>query len=120
MGGTVLCETRPGNAGPASPIGRRMTSLAKTILRLVDEGQFIVGVHADRVMEERRVAPWEVEVAMSEPRLLVERPGAKPHPEIEVAGTLSDGSPCKLCWSLVRPEGPAKLVTLHFLDHRSR
>ena len=93
-----------------------MTHLAKTILRLIESGDWLLGTHADNALDDRGVAEWEVDVAMDGARLLAERPSAHPHPEVEFSGTLSDGTPCKLVWSLLKPGGPAKLVTLHFYD----
>ena len=93
-----------------------MTHLAKTILRLIESGRISVGVHMQRMLDDRKLEAWHLEQATADGRLIAERPSAKPNPAIELTSTLPDCTPCKIVWSLVDPPGLAKLVTLHFYD----
>ena len=90
-----------------------MTRLANTILELVQNGLWTVSVHAQNKLDERKVADWQVAAATDDGDLLVERPGGRPNPVIELDIALADGTPCKAVWALL-PHGEAKLVTVHF------
>ncbi len=48
--------------------------------------------------------------------LIVERTDAMPNPAIEVREARPDGTEFKAVWSLPRPSGVAKLVTVHVFD----
>jgi hypothetical protein len=45
-----------------------------------------------------------------------EWPKARPNPGVEVLEVLPDGTECKAVWSLLKRDGVAKLVTVHFFD----
>ena len=93
-----------------------MGDLHKRICSLVEEGRYVIGLHASERLEERGIMEWQAVVGLDEGKLLVERPRAKPNPVIEVREVLPDGTEFKAVWSHLKQTGVAKLVTVHFFD----
>ncbi|MGD0092150.1 MAG: DUF4258 domain-containing protein [Planctomycetota bacterium] len=88
------------------------------IRQLVAEGKYIVGEHASERLDERGIMEWQAVDGLGDGELIVERPGAKPNPVVEVREYLPDGMECKAVWSYLSRSGVAKLVTVHFFDRR--
>jgi len=86
------------------------------VRRALEEGRYLVGVHAAIRLRQRRIEVWQVVAGTLAGRLLVERPRARPNPVVEVAITLPDGTEAKAVWAWLRADDEAKLVTVHFFD----
>jgi hypothetical protein len=93
-----------------------MGQLFETIRALVSQQRYLVGEHAAERLEERGIMEWQAVAELDQGILLVERPGAKPNPAVEVRELLPDGTEFKAVWSHLRRSGVAKLVTVHFFD----
>lgn len=93
-----------------------MGELHRTIRRLVAERNYVVGEHAAERLEERGIMEWQVVDGPITGELIVERPGAKPNPVVEVRESLPDGTKFKAVWSHLSRSGVAKLVTVHVFD----
>lgn len=93
-----------------------MPQLFDDIQNAVLQGRFVVGVHADLRLRERRIETWQVESAMIHAKLIVDRPLDIPNPAVEVELLLPDGTPIKAVWSWLSGAAAAKLVTVHFFD----
>jgi hypothetical protein len=93
-----------------------MGQLFSTIQQLVAEEKYVVGEHASERLEERGIMEWQAVVALKDGELITEKPRSKPNPTVEVRESLPDGTEFKAVWSLLRPSGVAKLVTVHFFD----
>jgi len=90
--------------------------LFQQVRRLVAEGKYVVGEHASERLEERGILEWQVVAGLADGELLREQPKARPNPGVEVLEGLPDGTECKAVWSLLKHDGVAKLVTVHFFD----
>lgn len=99
-----------------SPMIAQMGSLFGKIQQLVADEKYLVGQHAAERLEQRGIMEWQAVAGVAEGKLLVERPGAKPNPAIEVVEELPDGTKFKAVWSILPQSGVAKLVTVHFFD----
>lgn len=100
----------------SSALRHEMGQLHHTIRRLVAERNYVVGAHAAERLEERGIMEWQVVDGLITGELIVERPGAKPNPAVEVLESLPDGTEFKAVWSHLSQSGVAKLVTVHFVD----
>jgi hypothetical protein len=90
--------------------------LFETIRQLVAEEKYLIGQHAAERLEERGIMEWQAVAGIEDGTLIAERPGATPHPCIEVREMLPDGTEFKAVWSYLATSGVAKLVTVHFFD----
>ena len=90
-----------------------MPRLWDQVREAVENERYVVSAHADLRLRERRIEMWQVEAAMSEAKLLLERPNDLPHPAVEVEILLPHGTPVKAVWSWLTPLDAAKLVTVH-------
>ena len=93
-----------------------MGSLFDTLRQIVADGKHVVGQHASERLDERGILEWQVVAGLDDGKLLIERPGARPNPAIEVSELLPDGTEIKAVWSYLQKSGVAKLVTVHFLE----
>lgn len=59
-------------------------SLFATIVQLVQEEKYLVGLHASERLEERGIMEWQAVGGLDEGELMVERLDAEPNPTIEV------------------------------------
>ena len=92
-----------------------MAELFDSIQRLVAQDRYVVGQHASERLEERGIMEWQVVAELAHGHLIAEKPDAKPHPAIEVSGTMPDGASFKAIWSHLPKTDVAKLVTVHFI-----
>jgi hypothetical protein len=83
---------------------------------LVAAGDYVVTRHAAGRLRQRGIMAWQAVVGLDGGELLLERPGDKPFPAIEVREALPDGTEFKAVWSLVKDVPLARLVTVHFFD----
>ena len=93
-----------------------MAKLFDTIQELVADEKYVVGQHASERLEERGIMEWQAVVALADGELIIEKPGAKPNPTVEVCESLPEGTEFKAVWSLLPQSGVAKLVKVHFFD----
>jgi hypothetical protein len=93
-----------------------MGKLFDTIRQLAAEDKYVVGEHAVQRLEERGILEWQAVFGLEDGKLMLERPGDKPNPAVEVQERLPDGTQFKAVWSHLGRSGVAKLVTVHFLD----
>jgi hypothetical protein len=93
-----------------------MGKLFDTIRQLAAEDKYVVGEHAVQRLEERGILEWQAVFGLEDGKLMLERPGDKPNPAVEVQERLPDGTQFKAVWSYLGRSGVAKLVTVHFLD----
>ena len=93
-----------------------MGQLFSTIQQLVADEKYVVGEHASERLQERGIMEWQAVVALKDGELIAEKPRSKPNPTVEIRESLPDGTEFKAVWSLLRPSGVAKLVTVHFFD----
>ena len=97
-----------------------MGKLWDQIRRAVNEDRFGVSVHADEQMKDRGIELWQVLEGVDSGKLLRERPKARPNPVVELEHGLADGTVVIAVWAWLGLERVAKLVTVHFIDHRLR
>jgi len=93
-----------------------MKNLFQIIRELVANDPHLIGQHASERLEERGIMEWQAVVGLDEGRFLLDRPEAEPHPTVEVAENLPDGTEFKAVWAYLAPSNVAKLVTVHFFD----
>lgn len=55
-------------------------------------------------------------MGIAEAKLITERPGSHPNPNVEVEQTLADGSTIRVVWSWLPINEVAKLVTVYDID----
>jgi len=91
-----------------------MAQLFDTIRRLVAQNQYVVGQHASERLEERGIMEWQAVSELAHAKLIAEKPNATPHPTVEVASVMPDGTAFKAVWSHLPQSGVAKLVTVHY------
>lgn len=93
-----------------------MARLFERIRQAVAEERYVIGIHADERLRERRIPAWQITGGLADAKLILERPKDKPHPSIEVEQMLADGTAVKVIWSWLGTDNAAKLVTVHFFD----
>ncbi len=93
-----------------------MVTLFETVRQRVQDGRYVVSVHAADRLEERGLLEWQVVDGVDAGTLIVERPDDRPNPVVEIEQTLADGIPIKVVWAYLRQADIAKLVTVHFFD----
>ena len=93
-----------------------MGRLFETIRRLVAMDGYVIGQHASGRPEGRGILDWQAVAGLEDGEWIVERPGARPNPAIEVRTCLADGTEIKAVWAHLRQSGVAKLVAVHFFD----
>ena len=93
-----------------------MASLFDEIRIAVREERYVVGVHANERLRERRIMGWQVIDGIDGGELLAERPDSEPHPTVELRQVLADGSAVKVVWAWMARDRVAKLVTVYTVD----
>lgn len=93
-----------------------MGQLFDKIRQLVADEKYLVGLHASERLEERGIMEWQVVAGLEDGELVLERPGDKPNPAVEVREILPDGIEFKAIWSYLASSDVTKLVTVHFFD----
>lgn len=93
-----------------------MGALFDKIRVAVDEGRYLIGLHAANQLDDRGIADWQIVAGLEEGTLLRERPSDRPNPAVEVEQILADGTPIKAVWSWLPQHRAAKLVTVHYFD----
>jgi hypothetical protein len=93
-----------------------MSELRRLIEQAVAADRFYVSKHARDRLRQRSITLWQITTSLPDGKLLIERPGARPHPAIEVRQALPDGVDVKVVWSYDADEGEARLVTVHYFD----
>lgn len=86
------------------------------ILGAIAADRYVIGVHADGRLRERRIPAWQVIASANEGGLLLERADARPNPVVEIEQILPDGTTVKVVWAWLMPDRTAKLVTVHFFN----
>jgi len=97
-----------------------MGKLWDQIRRAVGADRLGVSVHADEQMKDRGIELWQVVEGVTSGKLVRERLKARPNSVVEIEHVLADGTVVIAVWAWLRPERVAKLVTVHFIDHRLR
>jgi len=93
-----------------------MGELFDRIRRAIETDRYAFSDHADNMLHERAIMHWQIVASVENGRLLIERPGSRPNPVVEIEQLLADGTPVKAVWAYVAPLDMAKLVTVHFFD----
>ncbi|HKQ49028.1 MAG TPA: hypothetical protein VJZ71_13240 [Phycisphaerae bacterium] len=93
-----------------------MGKLFDQIREAVEEGRYLIGVHAGNQLDERGIPDWQVVAGLDEGVLRIERPSAQPNPVVEVEELLPDGTTVNAVWSWLPHHRAAKLVTVHYFD----
>ena len=93
-----------------------MDNLGETIIRLIERGKYVIGLHASERLEERGIMEWQIVAGMDEYEIISERPDDEPNPSVEFRVYLPDGTDVKAVWSILQYANVAKLVTVHYFD----
>lgn len=95
-------------------------TLLQHIRRLVRDERYVVGDHAQEMLDERKVTDWQAAVALEDGAFIAEHLDADPNPMVEVRDLLPDGTDFKAVWSLLPSNDLAKLVTVHYFDRKKK
>ena len=82
----------------------------------VRDDRYLISLHADERMRQRRVPAWQVLTSVAEAKLLRQRPENRPNPVVELEQMLPDGTTVKTVWAWLASDQVAKLITVHFVD----
>ena len=92
------------------------STLFALIRQAVLQDRFIVSIHAQRRLRERRIMLWQITGSLDDAEVLNERPGDERGPVVETQQALPDGTNVKVVWSYKATESSAALVTVHYFD----
>ncbi len=90
-----------------------MGKLFDQIRSAIEDGRYLVSLHADERCEERGVTAWQLVAAFEDARLVRERPASQPNPSIVVGQILVDGTEVEAIWAWLSHSRRAKLVTVY-------
>jgi hypothetical protein len=93
-----------------------MADLFHEICMAIDAERYVVGIHADERLRERRITAWQIIAGVREGTVIKSRLNDRPNPCIEIRQSLADGTPVKTVWAWLAADQTAKLVTVHFFD----
>ena len=90
-----------------------MGKLFDQIHSAIEDGRFLVSLHADERCEERGISAWQLVAAFDEAELIRERPASQPNPSVIVSQILVDSTEVEAIWSWLSESRRAKLVTVY-------
>ncbi len=90
-----------------------MGKLFEQIRAAIQDGQFLVSLHADERCEERGVSAWQLVAEFEDAQLIRERPASQPNPSVVVSQILVDGTEVEAIWAWLPQSCRAKLVTVY-------
>ena len=90
-----------------------MGRLFDQIREAIEEGRYLVSLHADERCEERGVSAWQLVADFGQAELVRERPASQPNPSVIVRQMLADGSEVEAIWNWLSQTRRAKLITVY-------
>jgi hypothetical protein len=90
-----------------------MGKLFEQIRSAIQNGDYLVSLHADERCEERGITAWQLIAEFEEAQLIRERPASQPNPSVVVSQILVDGTEVEAIWAWLSQSRRAKLVTVY-------
>jgi hypothetical protein len=90
-----------------------MGKLYDQIRSAIEDGRYLISLHADERCEERGITAWQLVAAFDEANLIRERPASQPNPSVVVSQILVDGTEVEAIWAWLSQSRRAKLVTVY-------